>query len=207
MNKNGQPSKPGKGRFFSSLFGGSSSSSPKSKEDDRLNRCTYADVDPLVFQGTFDCKVLRVYDGDTLWIAISSPLKDDKVSRVCCRLLGMDTPEIPRSHADAMTDEGKRAFAARDRVVQLVTNVEVGGDDDEPHQNASGVELPSLSDSDLQDRLDAQNTLVLKNALDMTHGTDKYGRYLVHLKTKHGENLSDTLIREGHARPFMVDEV
>lgn len=181
-----------KERFFSSLFSGKGSV---------LDGCTYGGVSPLVIEGRFDCKVVRVFDGDTFWAAIPSPLNDAEVSRVCCRLLGVNTPEMPASHADAMTDESRRAFAARDRLVELVTSIRF--DPSARHSDTSGTELPSLSDTDLQHRMDAENDLVLRGGLDLTHGTDKYGRYLAYVTTPDGRDVSKALVEEGHARPYM----
>ena len=178
-------------RFLSSFF----------EKKSPLDGCTYGDVDPFVIEGTFDCKVIRVFDGDTFWAAIPSPLTHVEVSRVCCRLLGVDTPEMPTAHADAMTDEGKRAFAARDRLVELVTSLRL--DTSVRYFDTSDTELPSLSDTDLQRKMDAENDLVLIGGLDLRHGTDKYGRYLVHIKAPDGRDVSQTLVDEGYARPYM----
>lgn len=46
-----------------------------------------------LLEGTYDYKAIRVYDGDTIWAAI---IVRDQAFKIQCRLLGIDTPEIPR---------------------------------------------------------------------------------------------------------------
>jgi len=199
QQEQGEMQKKGDPRFLSCFFGGGDKTA--------LPSATYASTEPFSVQGTFDCKVVRVYDGDTFWAAIQSPLDGVKVSRVCCRLLGVDTPEMPPSHAEAMTEESRRAFRARDRLVALLTDVDMSDalDGNRTFQDASGTPLPSYSDADLQDKLDAENRLVLRRALHLTHGTDKYGRFLVRVDAVDGRDVSDVMVAEGVAAPFMVD--
>ena len=67
-------------------------------------------------------KILRVYDGDTAWVSVNSPIAT--TWRV--RLLGIDTEEM-RQPKDAENREEKisLAFAARNRLAQLTTDVHV----------------------------------------------------------------------------------
>jgi len=157
---------------------------------------TFQELKEYIIQGIFDCRIIRVYDGDTVWACIK--LKD-KYWKLQCRLVGIDTPEMPQSHSKAMTEESQRAFKARDRVVNLVTNSKF---EQRVSKDTSGNTLPSLSDNDLQKVVD-QNTLVLKQGLQLLNGTDKYGRYLARLKIPDGRDLGGTLIQEGLAVPFM----
>lgn len=180
---------------------------------EKLRKIAYNHVRPFMLKGTFDCKVVRVFDGDTVWVAIRVKLQqkynddicptEEKESywRVCCRLLGIDTPEMPRSHADAMQETSVKAFAARDRLVELVTDVSPF-DEEREHFDTSDQRLPSLSDGDLQRKIDSQNTAVLSAGLEIIEGTDKYGRYLARLKTRDGRDASAVLLEEGHAVPY-----
>lgn len=174
-------------------------------------------------QGVFTYKAVRIYDGDTVWAAIrfgqggegegennDKGAGDDAVYnrprerrtwRVCCRLLRIDTPEMPRSHVEAMTDYHQKAYAARDRLVELLTDCTFDDVDKGNAKDSSGNRLPSLSDVDLQKRIDA-NSIVIEKGLDLKHGRDKYGRYLAELKTKDGRNASDVLLEEGHATRY-----
>jgi len=163
-----------------------------------LTDVTYDDLPEFMAKGVFDCKVIRVYDGDTIWVGIKTA-GDDRTWRVCCRLIGMDAPEMPRSHVDAMTDYHKMAFAARDRLVELLTGLSI-----EPgsHFDTSGIELPSLTDQILQQKLDRENHTVLERGLEIEHGKDKYGRYLARIRTVEGGDAAEVMIREGHAVPY-----
>lgn len=165
-----------------------------------LRSCSYETVPPRELRGTFDCKVVRVFDGDTLWVAVS---EGERLCRVCCRLLDVDAPEMPASHDLAMEPRGRAAFAARDRLVELLTDVDLAARKREHggprFADTSGTELPSLSDADLQRVLDAHNTLVLRGGLSLHDGTDMYGRYLARLRTADGRDASATLVREGLA--------
>jgi endonuclease YncB( thermonuclease family) len=57
-----------------------------------LANCTNENTDWLSFDGRFiECKVVKVYDGDT--ITVVAPLGNG-MYKVKCRLQGIDTPEI-----------------------------------------------------------------------------------------------------------------
>ena len=178
-----------------------------------LREAIYPELEPFAIQGVFDCKVVRVFDGDTLWIAIRAPQPQPQpqpqkecrrqmttVTRVNCRLLDIDTHEIPRTHSDAMNSDSVAAFAARDRLVELVTNVTIRDRDD--HTNTSGLDMPSLTTTQLQEKMN-KNDLILPQGLTLLRGTDKYGRYLARLRTKDGRDAASVLLDEGHAVPYL----
>jgi endonuclease YncB( thermonuclease family) len=168
----------------------------------QLASAEYGTVDEFMAHGKFNCKVLRVYDADTVWVAIQSPVantSETKVWRVCCRLMGIDAPEMPRSHSEAMTEYHKTAYAARDRLIELLTDVELP--ENRESVDSSGNVLPSLSDFDMQKKLD-ENRAILMGGLDLSRGMDKYGRYLARIKTRDGRDASSVLLEEGHAVPY-----
>ena len=175
------------------FFGLFSNKKQSHKED--LKSVQYEMLPTYEINGLYDCKIVRVYDGDTFYAAI---IIDGEMYRVKCRLRGIDTPEIPRSHSEAMSQDSIVAFNARDRLIELVTNVDVPSilSDKKKFTNSNGVELPSLTDNDMQKCVDEQNTLVLSNALRL-NGTDKYGRCLAELKTENGDDVKDILLHEG----------
>lgn len=77
----------------------------------QLRNATYEDTPTFSLSG-IRCKgrVVRVYDGDTLWLAI--PYPDNKVFKYRVRLHGYDAPELhPRSDAEN-----------RDQLVQAALN-------------------------------------------------------------------------------------
>jgi len=100
-----------------------------------LADATYENTSEYMIKGIYDYKTIRVYDGDTVWIAIKTPVVgveeadgksgESEVWRICCRISGIDTPEMPRSYADAMMDYYKKAYAERDRVVELTTDIAI----------------------------------------------------------------------------------
>lgn len=66
----------------------------------QLRKATYEDTPSFSLSG-MRCKgrVVRVYDGDTVWVAI--PYPDDKVFKYRVRLHGYDAPELhPRSDVE-----------------------------------------------------------------------------------------------------------
>ena len=165
----------------------------------------YDDIEEDVIRGTFTCKVVRVYDGDTVWVAIVSPTDREEAEkravRICCRILRIDAPEMPQSHAEAMADVSKRAYAARDRLVELLTDCELDTPERRQSVDSSGIPLPSLSDHEMQKKVD-ENRAILWNGLRIDRGRDKYGRYLAELRTMDGRDVSDVMLREGHAKVY-----
>lgn len=170
----------------------------EAKDDEKLASASYDALPDFELRGTYSCKVVRVYDGDTLHAAIR-PHFHHRTYRVCCRLAGIDTPEMPRSHADAF--EAERAYAARDRLVELVTGLVVTDEDKRRASDESGTPMPSLTDMQLQRKLDTQNTMVLRRGLRL-QGLEKYGRHLASLTTADGQDVADVLLREGVAVPY-----
>lgn len=72
--------------------------------------------------GTKPClvKVLKVYDGDTIWVAIK--LKGS-IFKIKVRLYGIDTPEMKPSRSKLNRDEEiKKAKEARDYLASLINN-------------------------------------------------------------------------------------
>lgn len=163
-----------------------------------LRTKTFSDIKEFIIQGSFVCKVLRIYDADTLWVSLKF---NGKIYKISCRLLGIDANEMPRSHSDAMQDYYVQSYQARDRVVDLVTNCDlqiIKANNCKITDNA-GTPLPSLSDKDLQTELD-KNTLLVR--ISLQNGTDKYGRYLAHIFTRDNADVSNILLDEGLAKPY-----
>ena len=62
----------------------------------RLSKAEFSELPKFSLKGMRkNCKILKVYDGDTLWIA--STLFNDKLYRFNIRMLGYDSPEMKPS--------------------------------------------------------------------------------------------------------------
>jgi len=124
--------------------------------------------------------VLKIYDGDTAWLAIEKPVR--ATFRV--RLLGLDTHEM-RQPAGPLHDERKRlACFARNRLAQLCTNVEIDLQSEVKRKDWDVVVEP--------------NTLVIYAVFG---APDKYGRSLATLYRGENdkESINAIMIQEGHA--------
>lgn len=66
------------------------------------------------------CKVLKVYDGDTIWVSI---LLYNSLTKFSCRMVGYDSPEMKPPLAQANRDSEKAAaVCARDFLSGLILN-------------------------------------------------------------------------------------
>ena len=159
------------------------------RETEQLTHATYDNTPEFALNGTFTCKIVRVYDGDTVWAAIGVTVEEGvvRVRRICCRLAGIDTPEMPRSYDPSETAAARDAYAARNRAAELLT----------------GVNAPTFfaTDAELQHAIDANNTRVLRDALHLQE-TGKYGRHLARITLPDGRDLAEVLLAEGLARPY-----
>lgn len=82
----------------------------------RLIQCNYDNTPTFSFNKlVLKAKVIRVYDGDTLWVAIRY---NHKYVKMKVRLLGIDTPEIRTNNLE----EKKKAILARDFLRNLILN-------------------------------------------------------------------------------------
>lgn len=174
----------------------------KKRNRSNLEKVIYRELRDFDVFGTFDCKVVRVFDGDTLHAAI---IINGETYRVQCRLKGIDTPEMPKAHIDAMSQESVKAFKARDRLIELVTNIDMSIlNSNEMYHNSTGIPMPSLTDVDMQKIIDEQNTLVLEDALTL-EGRDKYGRSLATINISRIGNINEILVNEGHAIHYKLN--
>ena len=81
-----------------------------------INNATYENTPTFSFNRyKKNVKVLKVYDGDTIWIAMNH---FDMIFKIKVRLDGIDTPEIRTKDMD----EKNRAIIARDFLSNLINN-------------------------------------------------------------------------------------
>lgn len=82
-----------------------------------LSSITYADTQSYI-PPVYFCKVVNVYDGDTITVATKLYTADSPVYRFSVRLAGIDTPEIHGS----TSSEKASAIVVRDLLANLVLN-------------------------------------------------------------------------------------
>ncbi len=139
-------------------------------------------------------RVVSVYDGDTLQFVM--PLDDGKMWRFSARLTGIDTCEM--RDPDRMLRQ--RAVAARDRLVELVTGIARWSFDGSRETSNRWHASSERSAKDIERLLEEDVHLIHVTCGKM----DKYGRVLVTAKTPEGADLAQTLLTEGHARPYIL---
>jgi endonuclease YncB( thermonuclease family) len=87
----------------------------------KLNKATYENTPIWSLDGkVINVKILKVYDGDTFWVALKL---NGKVVRHKVRLYGVDTPELKPSLSLKNRDkEIKAAKKAKNFVEELINN-------------------------------------------------------------------------------------
>jgi micrococcal nuclease len=99
-----------------SRLGCSARTDPYLRSDLRyLQSITYADTH-IYIPPVYFCKVIKVYDGDTITVATKLYATDTAVYRFSVRLAGIDTPEI---HG-ATSAEKAAAITSRDLLSNLI---------------------------------------------------------------------------------------
>ena len=82
-----------------------------------LSQCTLNNTPELILAGkNKKCKVLQVYDGDTITIASKMPWDSSPFFRFSVRLNGIDCPEM-KTHNES---EKTLAVMAKNRVIELI---------------------------------------------------------------------------------------
>lgn len=158
-----------------------------------LQTCTYENT-PLFSpwtNRTIPCKVVHVYDGDTCYLAVSSPIHQEhqpssQIVKIKVRLSGIDAFELNG-------DSTQLGYTSRDRLIAWIV---------EP---VPAVTMPPSFPTRKSVALFlAQHSPILYAEV---HGYDKYGRILCVLKRNPEDSFDASanamLIREGHARPYL----
>lgn len=129
-------------------------------------------------------KVVDIYDADTCKIVFEL---DNKLVKFNCRLVGIDTPEMKPPKSDPNRDaEKKKAKQARNRMVQLCSNVEC-----EINIMYKKKQIKAL--------LDQHTKLVEVRCYDF----DKYGRLLIDITDlEDSKTFNQVLIDEGFAYSY-----
>ena len=165
---------------------------------DKLSKSSKNDVPLFSLEGRkVWVKVVGVYDADTCRVVL---FLEGKLSQFSVRLSGIDTPEMRPARSKPNRDlEKKHAIKARNRLIQLVSDVKIGLDD-------------TWRRDRIQRMLAENNRLVVLECGEF----DKYGRLLGQFvidsqtgggskgeKDKDGTcRVNNILIEEGYAHEY-----
>tara|TARA_Y100000590_G_C15546892_1_gene949346 strand:+ start:101 stop:595 length:495 start_codon:yes stop_codon:yes gene_type:complete len=143
------------------------------------------DIDQFSLNGRkVVAKVVDIYDADTCKIVFEL---DNKLVKFNCRLIGIDTPEMKPPKANPNRDaEKKKAKQARNRMVQLCSNVECK------------INI-MYKKKQIKELLNKHTKLVEVNC----HDFDKYGRLLIEISDlEDSKTFNQVLIDEGFAYSY-----
>jgi endonuclease YncB( thermonuclease family) len=135
--------------------------------------------------GKYECRVKKIYDGDTLTVVIGVY---DNFFAFNVRMMGIDTPELhPRFGTyEAREDEHAAALRSRNRLIQLCSSNEVVNLEDEYTEKY----IESVFQS---------STKII--TIDIPDERDKYGRIMGTLYDG-DRNINTTLVGEGFAKLY-----
>ena len=86
------------------------------EENSRLKQATFADTPTYSLKGLRTlCKPLKIYDGDTLWLAF---MVDHKLCKVRVRMNGYDSAEMHSSQPEQV----RMANEAKEKLTELLGN-------------------------------------------------------------------------------------
>lgn len=136
---------------------------------------TYDNTPTFTLKGkNYDCKVLDIYDGDTITVAYYLEGFDYVKSNI--RLMGIDTPEMKG-------EQRNMGIKARNHLIKLLTNINI----DKEYTRKEIRQLINNSNENII------NVLFLD--------FDKYGRPLATLY-KNGNNINESLVKDGYAKKY-----
>ncbi len=122
-------------------------------------------------------KVIDIYDGDTLTIAI---VLNNEIKSFKCRLFGIDTPELKGNQSDS-------GIRARNKCIEWITNGKI-------ILNTNLV----YTRENIKNICKDNDTLVTVDCGPF----EKYGRLLITIFNKDGTNINQQLINHGFAKPY-----
>lgn len=91
--------------------------------DDILEQCTYENTPEFRISGTHRAKIVKVYDGDTVTVAIC--LFGNKPERISCRCYGYNSAEI-KSKSPEEKEMGKKSRDyLRSLILHKIVEIEI----------------------------------------------------------------------------------
>lgn len=122
------------------------------------------------------CKILDIYDGDTITIGLF--LEGFNIVKINVRLEGIDTPELKG-------EQKSLGIIARNYLINILTNIEINNNKE-------------YTRKEIRELIYNSNN----NYIDVKFGEfDKYGRPLAILY-KDGVNINDIMVIEGYANKY-----
>lgn len=138
-----------------------------------MEKLTYDNTKTFSFKNKkYDCKILDIYDGDTITICFF--LQEFDYIKMNVRLNGIDTPELKGNTRD-------NGIKARNYLIKLLLNIDI-------NENLTRKEIRKLIDNN------NNNNIILIEFGDF----DKYGRSLVTLY-KNNININQKMVEDGYA--------
>ena len=140
-----------------------------------MEKLNYNNTPRFTFKNmTCKCKVLDIYDADTITVAFY--LDNFNYTKISVRLLGIDTPELRGS-------EKELGIKARNHLIKILTDVIIDKD---------------YSRNEIRDLIFNKNNNIVDILFD---DFDKYGRPLGTIY-KNNININEILIIEGYAKKY-----
>lgn len=143
-----------------------------------------SDIPKFSLQGVFYTKVIKVYDGDTITVAMN-PFPGSRYSQMWAfdvRMYGYDSPELRPRRNDPNRDQiKKKAIEARDALRARVLN--------------KYIILECLPTKDKYGRLLAK--VYIPKTKIKTHGSRVRGGY-----EPDGQSINDWMIKHNHGKPY-----
>lgn len=96
----------------------------KNEDIDSLNKCNLENTPSFSFEDKeFDAKVIKVYDGDTVTLALKY---NEKFYKFNCRLIGIDTPELKTKveHEKMLANNAKNFLC--DTILDKIVRIQAG---------------------------------------------------------------------------------
>lgn len=144
-----------------------------------LSSARYESTPSFSLKGeSYECKILDVYDGDTLTVCIE--LRGFGITKFSCRLLGIDTSEMRGG-----TIETKRlAVESRDMLVEMISDIKL-----DKNKEYKREEIRNLLGNS------SKTCRVVFNTMD------KYGRPLVNIYNN-GIHVNKWMVENKYAKQY-----
>lgn len=150
----------------------------------QLMNSTYDSVPIGLIRKTVLAKVVDIYDGDTITVAFYNK---GELEKYTIRVLGYDSPEIkPKKDSKHRDEEIHKAYLARNRMVELVTDCKV-------------KQGSKMTRKELRKLLNGNTRLITVEFVKF----DKYGgRMLGNINTEEDDSISEIMIKEGYGYSY-----